>query len=187
MGDSSNKSENIWKKGVAHVIDLLSSLFLPFINLMVSVGILKGILVLMVANGIVTDGTTTYDILNAMSDAFFYFIPLFLAYTAAKKFDVEPFTAILVACILLHPSMTAVMATEGAATFFGIPLRTVTYSASVIPILLAIYCMSFVQKFCYKVIPETFRYLFTPPVCVIVIVPVTLLYLDRLEALLAAG
>ena len=87
---------------------------------MVSVGILKGILVLMVANGIVTDGTTTYDILNAMSDAFFYFIPLFLAYTAAKKFDVEPFTAILVACILLHPSMTAVMATEGAATFFGI-------------------------------------------------------------------
>lgn len=47
MGDSSNKSENIWKKGVAHVIDLLSSLFLPFINLMVSVGILKGILVLM--------------------------------------------------------------------------------------------------------------------------------------------
>ena len=112
MGDSSNKSENIWKKGVAHVIDLLSSLFLPFINLMVSVGILKGILVLMVANGIVTDGTTTYDILNAMSDAFFYFIPLFLAYTAAKKFDVEPFTAILVACILLHPSMTAVMARE---------------------------------------------------------------------------
>lgn len=64
---------------------------------------------------------------------------------------------------------------RGAATFFGIPLRTVTYSASVIPILLAIYCMSFVQKFCYKVIPETFRYLFTPPVCVIVIVPVTLL------------
>ena len=60
MGDSSNKSENIWKKGVAHVIDLLSSLFLPFINLMVSVGILKGILVLMVANGIVTDGTATY-------------------------------------------------------------------------------------------------------------------------------
>ena len=106
MGDSSNKSENIWKKGVAHVIDLLSSLFLPFINLMVSVGILKGILVLMVANGIVTDGTATYDILNAMSDAFFYFIPLFLAYTAAKKFDVEPFSAILVACILLHPSMT---------------------------------------------------------------------------------
>lgn len=64
---------------------------------------------------------------------------------------------------------------RGTATFFGIPLKTVTYSASVIPILLAIYCMSFVQKFCYKVIPETFRYLFTPPVCVIVIVPVTLL------------
>ena len=133
MGDSSNKSENIWKKGVAHVIDLLSSLFLPFINLMVSVGILKGILVLMVANGIVTDGTATYDILNAMSDAFFYFIPLFLAYTAAKKFDVEPFSAILVACILLHPSMTTVMATEGTATFFGIPLKTVTPHVSFLP------------------------------------------------------
>lgn len=175
MKNTSDKRENAWKSGVERVIDLLSSLFLPFINIMVSVGILKGILIIMIATGIVAEGTATYDILNAMSDAFFYFIPLFLAYTAAKKFNVEPFTAILVACILLHPSMTAVMAMEGAVNFFGLPLRTVTYSASVIPILLAIYCMSFVQKLCYKGIPETFRYLFTPPICVIVIVPVTLL------------
>lgn len=59
--------------------------FFLFINLMVSVGILKGILVLMVANGIVTDGTATYDILNAMSDAFILFYSAVLSLYCSKK------------------------------------------------------------------------------------------------------
>ena len=78
------KKQSTFKAGLDHVIDLLSSVFLPFINLMVSAGILKGMSMLLSVNGIVVEGTSTFEILNAMSDAFFYFIPVFLAYTAAK-------------------------------------------------------------------------------------------------------
>lgn len=175
MSRTNFRKENILKKGIEKIIDVLSSLFLPFVNLMVSAGILKGILTLLIVMGVVIEGTTTYEILNAMSDAFFYFISVFLAYTAAKKFEVEPFTAILMACILLHPSMMSVMSGE-TADLFGITVQQVTYSSAVLPILLAVYFMRYAQRFCYKIIPETFKELFTPPICILITAPLTLLF-----------
>lgn len=169
------QEKNIFRRSVDKVIELLSSVFLPFIALMVSAGILKGIFILLTTNELVNADSSTYHILNAMSDAFFYFIPIFLAYTAAKRFEVEPFTSILIACIILHPDISSIMQLDSGIDFFGIPVTPVIYSASVIPILLTIYFMKFVQKACYKVIPETFKGLFTPPICVLIIVPLTLL------------
>lgn len=168
------KTPNAFQRGVNAVIDLLSSFFLPIINLLVSVGILKGILTLLQVSGMVTDDSTTYAILNAMADSLFYFIPVFLAYTSAKRFDVDTVTAVLLGCILVYPSITTIMAADAPVYLFGLELSKATYSSSVIPILLAIYCASWVQKACYKIIPETFRGLFTPPITIIVIVPLTL-------------
>ncbi|MBS4913098.1 MAG: PTS transporter subunit EIIC [Veillonella sp.] len=169
------QEKNAFRRGVDQVIDLLSSVFLPFIALMVSAGILKGIFILLTINNVVPADSSTYHILNAMSDAFFYFIPVFLAYTAAKRFGVEPFTSILIACIILHPDISSIMQSGAPLDFFGVPVTPVVYSASVIPILLTIYCMKFIQQACYKIIPETFKGLFTPPICVLIIVPLTLL------------
>lgn len=166
--------QNVFQRAVNAVIDLLSSFFLPIINLLVSTGILKGILELLKVAGMVTTDSSTYAILNAMADALFYFIPVFLAYTASKRFGVDMVTGMLIGCILLYPSIAAVMAGDEPVLFFGFELSKVTYSSSVIPILLAIYATSWVQKACYKLIPETFRGLFTPPFCVIVVVPLTL-------------
>lgn len=168
------KTPNAFQRGVNAVIDLLSSFFLPIINLLVSVGILKGILTLLQVSGMVTDDSTTYAILNAMADSLFYFIPVFLAYTSSKRFDVDTVTAVLLGCILVYPSITTIMAADAPVYLFGLELSKATYSSSVIPILLAIYCASWVQKACYKIIPETFRGLFTPPITIIVIVPLTL-------------
>lgn len=116
-----------------------------------------------------------------MADALFYFIPIFLAYTASKRFGVDTVTGMLIGCILLYPSITAVMASSEPAVFFGFELSKVTYVSSVIPILLAIYATSWIQKICYRVIPETFRGLFTPPICIIVIIPVTLIVFGPLS------
>lgn len=174
QADAPAKSPNAFQRGVNAVVDLLSSFFLPIINLLVSVGILKGILTLLQVAGVVTDDSTTYAILNAMADSLFYFIPVFLAYTSSKRFGVDTVTGILLGCILLYPSITTIMAGSEPVTLFDIPIAHATYSSSVIPILLATYCASWVQKACYKTIPETFRGLFTPPITIIVIVPLTL-------------
>lgn len=168
------KKKSILRKGVDDFIDLLSSLFMPFINLMISTGIIKGILSLLLATHVVTEGSSTYEILNAIGDAFFYFIPLFLAITAGKRFGVEVFTATLIGCILLHPSMTSLMSSTDKVLFFGVNVPKVVYSGSVIPIILAIYFTKYIQGFCYKIIPETFKGLFTPPICLLIMTPLIL-------------
>ena len=168
------KQPNVLQRGVSAVIDLLSSFFLPIINLLVSVGILKGILTLLQVCGVVETGTSTYAILNGMADSLFYFIPLFLAYTSSKRFGVDTVTGMLLGCIILYPDITAAMAGDDAVYLFGLELTKVTYSSSVIPILLAMYCASWVQKACYRIIPETFRGMFTPPITIIIVIPLTL-------------
>lgn len=179
-------------------IDLLSSLFLPIIALLVSTGILKGLFILLTVNQFVLPETSTYAILNAMSDAFFYFIPVFLAYTAAKRFQVDPFTAMLLACVLVYPDVTQLMKAPAAGgmesaealvkgmtgqsnwvgpDLFGWPVGQVMYPSSVIPILLAVYCMKYVQRLGETIFPEAVRGLFTPPLCIVVMTPFTLVIL----------
>lgn len=171
---SNDKQENILKRSANAVIDLLSSFFLPIINLLVSVGILKGALTLLQVSGVVAADTTTYAILNGMADALFYFIPIFLAFTASKRFGVDTVTGMLIGCIILYPSITEIMAGGEPVYLFGLELQKATYSSSVIPILLAIYTASWVQKACYNVIPETFRGMFTPPITIVIVIPLTL-------------
>ncbi len=171
---SNDKQENILKRSANAVIDLLSSFFLPIINLLVSVGILKGALTLLQVSGVVDADTTTYAILNGMADALFYFIPIFLAFTASKRFGVDTVTGMLIGCIILYPSITEIMAGSEPVYLFGLELQKATYSSSVIPILLAIYTASWVQKVCYNVIPETFRGMFTPPITIVIVIPLTL-------------
>ena len=118
--------------------------------------------------------TTTYAILNGMADALFYFIPIFLAFTASKRFGVDTVTGMLIGCIILYPSITEIMAGSEPVYLFGLELQKATYSSSVIPILLAIYTASWVQKACYNVIPETFRGMFTPPITIVIVIPLTL-------------
>ena len=171
---SNDKQENILKRSANAVIDLLSSFFLPIINLLVSVGILKGALTLLQVSGVVATDTTTYAILNGMADALFYFIPIFLAFTASKRFGVDTVTGMLIGCIILYPSITEIMAGGESVYLFGLELQKATYSSSVIPILLAIYTASWVQKACSNVIPETFRGMFTPPITIVIVIPLTL-------------
>ncbi|WP_251442082.1 PTS transporter subunit EIIC [Veillonella intestinalis] len=188
-------------------IDLLSSLFLPIIALLVSTGILKGLFILLMVNQFVLPETSTYAILNAMSDAFFYFIPVFLAYTAAKRFQVDPFTAMLLACVLVYPDVTQLMKAPaaggmesaealvkgmtgqsnwGGPDLFGLPVGQVMYPSSVIPILLAVYCMQYVQRLGEGLFPEAVRGLFTPPLCIIVMTPFTLVVLGPIGTWLGA-
>lgn len=171
---SNDKQENILKRSANAVIDLLSSFFLPIINLLVSVGILKGALTLLQVSGVVAADTTTYAVLNGMADALFYFIPIFLAFTASKRFGVDTVTGMLIGCIILYPSITEIMAGSEPVYLFGLELQKAIYSSSVIPILLAIYTASWVQKACYNVIPETFRGMFTPPITIVIVIPLTL-------------
>lgn len=168
------KAKNPVVRAIDAVCDLLSSFFLPFITLLVAAGIMKGIVALLVSTGAIVEGDPSYTVIYAMSDALFYFIPLFLALTSAKRFGVNQFVALLVACVLLYPDMSTLMSAGENFSLFGLPITVATYSSSVIPILLSIYLLKWVEKLCERVIPEMVRGILTPPVCLVIVIPVTL-------------
>lgn len=155
-------------------IDLLSSIFLPVVNIMLAAGLLKGTLAICSYFQLFDETSSTYLVFSAISDTFFYFLPVFLAYSAAQKFKMNSFTAVAVACVLLHPTISDMLSITGN-TFFGLPITSMEYSSTVIPVLLSVYLAKWIEVFFHKILPEMIRNIFTPLFCILIAVPATLI------------
>ena len=167
-GDNlSNDGEKKEKKGlVSAFLDMISSIFAPVLPAITAAGMLKAVLALLVAFNLVDTASSSYQVINFMGDAAFYFMPMFLAVSAAKKFKCNAYLAILIAGILLHPNfvnmVNASKETGEAISLFFIPIYNATYSSSVVPIILSVWVMSHVEKFADKISPKAIKY-FTVP------------------------
>lgn len=195
--DSPVSSETKQKSSLlSTAIDIISAIFTPFIGVMAASGILKGLLALGVVTGLFNTDSGTYKILFAASDSLFYFFPIILGYTAGKKFGGSPFITMAIGGALTHPLMIqAFEATRvpGAPVdyFFGIPVTFINYSASVIPIIIAAWVSSQLERRCSPLFPSAVRNFFTPLLCIAVVTPLTFLVIGPvatwLSQLLAHG
>lgn len=147
---------------VGKLLDIITSIFTPFLPAFSAAGLLKAIAVMCSSFGWLDTASSTYVILNCIGDGLFQFLPLILAYTAGKKFGCNQWITMAVAAFLVHPSMVALNTNfpEGAS-FFGIPVQLPDsgYLQSVIPIILAAYIQSWIEK-PIKKMPDTVRSLF---------------------------
>jgi len=162
------------------LIDIISSIFTPFLGVLAGSGILKGILALAIVFGWFTVESGTYKILFAASDSLFYFFPLVLGYTAGKKFGGNVFVTMAIGGALAHPLMIQAFnaSTQAGATaeyFLGIPVTFINYSGSVIPIILAAWVSCWIEKRCAPLFPSAVKNLFTPLCCLAITVPLTFL------------
>lgn len=181
---------------LGQVIDVVSGIFTPFIGVLAASGILKGLLALAVVCGWMTPQQATYQIWFAASDALFFFFPLFLGYTAGKKFGGNPFITMVIGGALTHPLMiqafeASQVSGAGAAHFLGIPVTFINYSSSVIPIILASWASCWLERRSNAVLPAAMKNFFTPAICLAVVVPLTFLAIGPvatwLSQLLAHG
>lgn len=158
-------------------VDVVSSIFAPLLGLMAGAGILKGLLLIAVNFGWLVNTDTTYTILYAAADAMFYFLPVLLAITTARKFGGNIFVAVTIAGALLYPSIVALKAAppEGGIHFFGIPVTMMSYSSTVVPIILSIFVMSKLDIFFNKRIHESVKNFVTPLLLLVIMLPLTLL------------
>lgn len=156
----------------AKAIDTLSGIFTPILPAITAAGMLKAVLALIVAFKLVDNTSTTYQILNFMGDSAFYFLPILLANSAAKKFNCNPYMAMMLGGILLHPnfvSMVGAAKEAGTAiTIFGLPVYKATYSSSVIPIILTVWLMSYVEPIADKISPKPVKFFSKPLITAIV-------------------
>jgi len=160
---------------VSVVLEGLSSIFSPIIPAIAGAGILKGLLALMVAMKWVETSNQTYQILLAISDGVFYFMPLALAFSAAKKFGANPYVAVALAAVLFHPAIQALFKTGAPVSFMGLPVPTVNYASTVIPILLAVWLLSHVERLVDRFMPGPLKTMFVPLLCLLIVTPVTLI------------
>lgn len=164
------------KVGVfSRIVDVISSIFAPFLYTLAACGILQGILGILVALNWIDTSGGTYQILNFVSWTAFTFLPVLISITAAKKFGANTYMAVVIACALVCPDYINMVNTGADIHFLGIKVQLLSYTSSVIPIILSIWVASYVQKFFDKYLPIVVRNLFSPMFTIAIMVPLTLL------------
>ncbi len=167
-------------------ISMISSIFTPVLWALAGTGLLKAFLAAAVTFGWMDNTTTTYAVLNALSDAFINFLPLALAITAARYFKASEWTSLAIAGALLYPTMTA-LAGQPDLTFFGIPFTMVNYVSSVIPIIVIVWLQSHAERFLYRVLPSAVKRFVTPMIVVLLAVPIVFVVVGPISDLIGGA
>lgn len=158
----------------AMLVDTISGVFLPCMAGMAGAGLLKAVLVMLVNFGLLSDTSSTYTILYAAADSFFYFMPIFLGMAAGKKFGANYIISMCIAGAFVYPSIVSLADTEGV-TFLGLPVQMINYTSSVLPIVVAVYVQAKLEKLLNRIIPKLVAYIFVPVISLGIMVPLSFL------------
>lgn len=176
------------------VIATMSAVFAPFIYILAAAGILQGCLILINMAYPSFQSTGTYEVLSFMSWAPFTFLPIFIAITASRHFKCNMFIAVACCAALVSPTWSEIAARIAGGeniSFLGIALAETTYTSSVLPPLFLVWILSYVEKFVEKSLPDVVKSLFTPLLCMIIMVPLTIVAIgpvsDNLATAIANG
>ena len=184
---------------ISRLIDIITGIFTPILSVLVAAGMIKGFLALFTSVGWISAESGTYQIMNATGDALFYFLPIFLGYTAMKEFGGTPFIGMTIAAALLYPAMGTLNQGDPLyslftgtlfespvyITFAGIPVILMTYSQSVIPIIISAFFAAKVEKVFSKIIPSVVRVFLVPLFTLIIIVPATYIVIGPISTWLS--
>ena len=166
------------RKTVAKVIDTITGIFTPILPAITAAGMMKAVLALLTAFKLISTDSQSYQIFNFMADAAFYFLPIFLANSAAKKFKCNPYLAMMLGGILLHPTFVTMVNTAKktgeSLAIFGLPITLASYSSSVLPIILGVWFMSYVEPIADKISPKAIKF-FTKPLITAVVSGIVIL------------
>lgn len=182
------KSGNILDKS----IDIISGIFQPVLGIMAACGMLKGLNALFVALGLYSATSGGYMVINAAGDALFTFLPLFLGYTSAKKFGLKPMLGLALGAAMCYPAIQGSSISAGADAmytlfkgtmfaspvyidFFGLPIISMDYTGTVVPIIFVVYFASKCEKLFNKFVPDLVKFFFVPMLTLLVTLPVALI------------
>ena len=165
------------------IIATMSAVFAPFIYILAAAGILQGILILINLFWPQFATTGTYEILSLISWTPFAFLPILIGITASKHFKCNTFIAVTCCAALINPTWVEIAKriTEGeVVNFLFFNLSGVTYGSSVLPPLFLVLVLSYLEHFLSKRIPEIMKALLVPFICMVIMVPLTILIIGPL-------
>lgn len=177
-GGSSSEQEQDNRKPLAKIIDTISGIFTPILPAITAAGMMKAVLAILIATKAITNESQSYQVIDFMADAAFYFLPILLASSAAKKFKCNPYLAMMLGGMLLHPNFVSMASVAkeagGSINVFGLPIALASYSSSVLPIILGVWFMSYVEPIADKISPKAIKF-FTKPLITALVTGIVLL------------
>lgn len=175
--DDVNHESHYERTPLEKVMAAISGIFTPVLPAVTAAGMIKAVLSVLTVFGIVSTTDQNYQILNFIGDAGFYFLPVFLGATAAKQFKTNQYLGMLMGAILLHPTFVTLVAnvkeTGEGIDLFGIPFTAANYASSVVPVILAVWFMSYVERFANRISPKSIKYFSIPLITTLVTSVVT--------------
>lgn len=168
------------------LMDIFAAIFTPVIPAITAAGMIKAILVICVLLGM-EKTSQIYVVLSFIADAGFYFLPIMLAVSSAKKLGCNPYLAAMVGGALLHPAFTQLVTAGEPVHIFGLPIKLINYGSSVIPIILAVWLMTYVERFADKVSPKAVKFFMKPTLTILIVVPIVLVVLGPLGSYIGTG
>ncbi len=188
-GSSPGPTESSTRKrfSISSFFDLIAGIFQPLVPAVSGAGMLKVLLLLLSMTGILKTADQTYIILSNLADAAFYFLPVLVAYSSAVKFKTSVPLAIAVSAALLHPKMTALFTEGNPLALFGIPLTPANYGGQVVPIILIVFFMGYIQRFADRVSPNVVKVFLSPLIVILITGPVAFLALGPIGVFLGNG
>lgn len=189
IGGFSQKKEEEPKndqKLIDKFFGVVSGIFTPIVPVLMAAGMVGALLTVLDLIGVLPSTSSTYYVWNLIKEAGFYFLPFYVAYTASQKLGANPFLSMLLAGVLLHPQLSD-FSSLGVKqlTFFGIGIKAVTYSSTILPIILSVWLLSYVEKFFTKVCPQVIRAFSVPMLSTMVVVPLMLIIIGPAGGYLA--
>lgn len=178
-------------------IDTVSGIFQPILGIMAACGMVKGLNALCVALGLYAESCGAYMVFNAVGDGLFHFLPLFLGYTAAKKFGLKPMLGLVIGAIMCYPGIQGSTIASGGellytlfsgtmfessiyTTFFGLPMISMDYTGTVIPVIFVVWFAAKCERFFSKRIPDLVKFFFVPMLTLLVVIPAGFLVIGPL-------
>lgn len=168
------------KRAGSVFMDFVVGVFTPIIPAVAGAGIFKSFLILAVALGWLQTTDQTYQVLTAIPDAVFFFLPLLVTYTAAKKLDVNIPLALGIVGLLVFPTFAGLLTQEGGVALFGLTVPAIAYNAQVFPPILAVLLLAVVERFARRISPSVISTFLVPLICFVVVAPATIFLLGPL-------
>lgn len=168
----------------SRIVDSITGCMTPMIPALTAAGMIKVVLTLLTTFHLVSDTSSTYQVINFIGDAAFYFMPFLIAANAAKVFNVNQSLALIIAGVFQHPNFTAMMESGDPIDFFSIPVTPMTYCYSVIPVILMVWIMSYIVKLVDRITPRIVKLILHPTLTILISAPIAIIIVGPLGGII---
>lgn len=172
--DTAKKEQQAERQNpLSRLLNVLSAIIGPAIPLIMCSGLISALLIILAKFGLSAE-STTYQLIQMVGSGALYLLPILLAYSSARKFGCNIMISLFLGGLMLSPTLLGLAQGGTAVTLFGIPVKAVDYSSTLIPVVLTIWVFSYVEKLVEKIIPDAVKFVFRPLVNIILMVPIML-------------